>query len=114
MFLGLCPRDALIGVPEGGRRRLPRELGLGSRGSCGTLGPTLTVTPPAADALHAHGSLFLGCSSQDSPLLPDAPASSPPVLRAQRPGRRVSQDSSHSESSGSSDSLAPVGASHSE
>ncbi|XP_025317786.3 membrane-associated phosphatidylinositol transfer protein 3 isoform X3 [Canis lupus dingo] len=65
-----------------------------------------------ADALHAHGSLFLGCSSQDSPPLPDAPASSPPVLRAQRPGRRVSQDSSHSESSGSSDSLAPVGASH--
>ncbi|XP_064438629.1 membrane-associated phosphatidylinositol transfer protein 3 isoform X2 [Mirounga angustirostris] len=64
-----------------------------------------------ADALHAHSSLFLEGSSRDSPPLPDAPASSPQALRAQRPGRRMSQDSSHSESSGSSDSLAPAGAS---
>uniref|UniRef100_A0A452RAL2 PITPNM family member 3 n=1 Tax=Ursus americanus TaxID=9643 RepID=A0A452RAL2_URSAM len=62
-----------------------------------------------AHALHTHSSLFLEGSSQDSPPPPDAPASSP---QAQHPGRRVSQDSSHSESSGSSDSLAPVGASH--
>ncbi|XP_059005023.1 membrane-associated phosphatidylinositol transfer protein 3 isoform X3 [Mustela lutreola] len=65
-----------------------------------------------ADALRAHSPLFLEGSSRDSPPLPDAPSSSPQGLRAQRPERRTSQDSSHSESSASSDSLAPVGASH--
>ncbi|XP_042636428.1 membrane-associated phosphatidylinositol transfer protein 3 [Orycteropus afer afer] len=64
-----------------------------------------------ADTLHTHSSLFLEGSSQGSPPLPDAPASSPQALRSQRPGRRMSEGSSHSESSGSSDSLAPVGVS---
>lgn len=44
----------------------------------------------------------------------DAPASPLQAPLSQRPGRRMSQGSSHSESSESSDSLAPVGASCSE
>uniref|UniRef100_A0A4X1UNJ9 Membrane-associated phosphatidylinositol transfer protein 3 n=1 Tax=Sus scrofa TaxID=9823 RepID=A0A4X1UNJ9_PIG len=64
-----------------------------------------------ADALHTHSSLFLEGSSRGSPPLLDAPTSPPPAPRSQRLGRRMSQGSSHSESSESSDSLAPVGAS---
>ncbi|XP_023586765.1 membrane-associated phosphatidylinositol transfer protein 3 [Trichechus manatus latirostris] len=64
-----------------------------------------------ADTLHAHSSLFLEGSSQHSPPLLDAPASPSQAPRSQRLGRRISDGSSHSESSGSSDSLAPVGAS---
>uniref|UniRef100_G3TJW1 PITPNM family member 3 n=1 Tax=Loxodonta africana TaxID=9785 RepID=G3TJW1_LOXAF len=64
-----------------------------------------------ADALHTHSSLFLEDSSRGSPPLLDAPASPSQAPRSQRPGRRMSEGSSHSESSGSSDSLAPAGAS---
>ncbi|XP_045442605.1 membrane-associated phosphatidylinositol transfer protein 3 isoform X2 [Pipistrellus kuhlii] len=64
-----------------------------------------------ADALHTHSSLFLEGGSQGSPPMVDAPSSPPPAPRSQRLGRRMSQDSSHSESSASSDSLAPVGTS---
>ncbi|XP_022451208.1 membrane-associated phosphatidylinositol transfer protein 3 isoform X1 [Delphinapterus leucas] len=64
-----------------------------------------------ADALHTHSSLFLEGNSRGSPPLLEAPASPPHALRSQRPGRRISQGSSHSESSESSDSLAPVGTS---
>uniref|UniRef100_A0A2I3HTZ6 Membrane-associated phosphatidylinositol transfer protein 3 n=1 Tax=Nomascus leucogenys TaxID=61853 RepID=A0A2I3HTZ6_NOMLE len=64
-----------------------------------------------ADALHTHSPLFLEGSSRDSPPLLDAPASPPQSSRFQRPGRRMSEGSSHSESSESSDSMAPVGAS---
>lgn len=77
------------------------------------LGPDCEVLPPA-DALHTHSSLFLEGSSQGSPPMVDAPASPPQAPRSQRPGRRMSQGSSHSGSSESSDSLAPVGASCSE
>ncbi|XP_058287460.1 membrane-associated phosphatidylinositol transfer protein 3 isoform X3 [Hylobates moloch] len=71
-----------------------------------------TVLPGLdADALHTHSPLFLEGSSQDSPPLLDAPASPPQSSRFQRPGRRMSEGSSHSESSESSDSMAPVGAS---
>ncbi|XP_040856508.1 membrane-associated phosphatidylinositol transfer protein 3 isoform X2 [Ochotona curzoniae] len=64
-----------------------------------------------ADALHTHSPLFLeGSSSQDGPPIPDAPTSTPPAQRFQRPGRRLSEGSSHSDGSESSDSLAPVGA----
>ncbi|ELV12265.1 Membrane-associated phosphatidylinositol transfer protein 2, partial [Tupaia chinensis] len=66
-----------------------------------------TVLPGLdADALHTHSSLFLEGSSRGSPPPLDTSASPP-----QRPGRRMSEGSSHSESSESSDSLAPVGAS---
>uniref|UniRef100_G1SIE4 Membrane-associated phosphatidylinositol transfer protein 3 n=1 Tax=Oryctolagus cuniculus TaxID=9986 RepID=G1SIE4_RABIT len=64
-----------------------------------------------ADALHTHSPLFLEGSSQDGPPLLEGPASPPQVPRFQRPGRRPSEDSSQSDSSASSDSLAPVGAS---
>ncbi|XP_039110468.1 membrane-associated phosphatidylinositol transfer protein 3 isoform X2 [Hyaena hyaena] len=64
-----------------------------------------------ADALHAHSRLFLEGSPRDSPPPPDAPASSPQAPRAPCPARRGSQDSSHSDSSASSDSLVPAGAS---
>ncbi|KAF0872631.1 PITM3 protein, partial [Crocuta crocuta] len=64
-----------------------------------------------ADALHAHSRLFLEGSPRDSPPPPDAPASSPQAPRAPCPARRGSQDSSHSDSSESSDSLVPAGAS---
>ncbi|PNI37176.1 PITPNM3 isoform 3 [Pan troglodytes] len=71
-----------------------------------------TVLPGLdADALHTHSPLFLEGSSRDSPPLLDAPASPPQASRFQRPGRRMSEGSSHSESSESSDSMAPVGAS---
>ncbi|XP_030656272.1 membrane-associated phosphatidylinositol transfer protein 3 isoform X3 [Nomascus leucogenys] len=71
-----------------------------------------TVLPGLdADALHTHSPLFLEGSSRDSPPLLDAPASPPQSSRFQRPGRRMSEGSSHSESSESSDSMAPVGAS---
>uniref|UniRef100_A0A8D2CYN7 Membrane-associated phosphatidylinositol transfer protein 3 n=1 Tax=Sciurus vulgaris TaxID=55149 RepID=A0A8D2CYN7_SCIVU len=65
------------------------------------------------DALHTHSPLFLEGSSQGSPPLLDAPASPPQAPRSQRPGRRMSEGSSHSDSSESSDGLAPVGASRS-
>ncbi|XP_014389202.1 PREDICTED: membrane-associated phosphatidylinositol transfer protein 3 [Myotis brandtii] len=64
-----------------------------------------------ADALHTHSALFLEGSSQGSPPMVDAPASPLQAPRSQRPGRRMSQGSLHSESSESSDSLAPIGAS---
>ncbi|XP_060219340.1 membrane-associated phosphatidylinositol transfer protein 3 isoform X1 [Meriones unguiculatus] len=64
-----------------------------------------------ADALHTHSPLFLEGSSRGSPPLLDAPASPPQAPRFQRPGRRLSEGSSHSDSSESSDSLAPLGAS---
>ncbi|KAM7068004.1 membrane-associated phosphatidylinositol transfer protein 3 isoform 2-T2 [Molossus nigricans] len=65
-----------------------------------------------ADALHTHSALFLEGSSQGSPPILDAPpASPPPAPSSQHPERRISQGSSHSESSESSDSLAPLGAS---
>ncbi|XP_036125156.1 membrane-associated phosphatidylinositol transfer protein 3 isoform X1 [Molossus molossus] len=65
-----------------------------------------------ADALHTHSALFLEGSSQGSPPIVDAPpASPPPAPSSQHPERRISQGSSHSESSESSDSLAPLGAS---
>ncbi|XP_073903225.1 membrane-associated phosphatidylinositol transfer protein 3 isoform X1 [Castor canadensis] len=62
-----------------------------------------------ADALHAHSPLFLEGSSRGSPPLLDTPTS---PLRFQRPGRRLSEGSSHSDSSESSDSLAPLDASY--
>ncbi|XP_008048076.2 membrane-associated phosphatidylinositol transfer protein 3 [Carlito syrichta] len=65
-----------------------------------------------ADALHTHSPLFLEGSSRDSPPLLDAPTSPPQATKFQRRGRRLSEGSSHSESSASSDSLAPAGASH--
>uniref|UniRef100_A0A8C6H5L1 Membrane-associated phosphatidylinositol transfer protein 3 n=1 Tax=Mus spicilegus TaxID=10103 RepID=A0A8C6H5L1_MUSSI len=64
-----------------------------------------------ADALHTHSPLFLEGSSRGSPPLLDAPASPPQAPRFQRTERRLSEGSSHSDSSESSDSLAPVGAS---
>uniref|UniRef100_A0A8C5ZW47 Membrane-associated phosphatidylinositol transfer protein 3 n=1 Tax=Marmota marmota marmota TaxID=9994 RepID=A0A8C5ZW47_MARMA len=64
-----------------------------------------------ADALHTHSPLFLEGNSRGSPPLPDAPASLPQAPRSQRPGRRMSEGSSQSDSSESSDGLAPVGAS---
>ncbi|XP_048221996.1 LOW QUALITY PROTEIN: membrane-associated phosphatidylinositol transfer protein 3 [Perognathus longimembris pacificus] len=64
-----------------------------------------------ADALHTHSPLFLEGSSRDSPPLLDAPASPPPAPRSQCPGRRLSEGSSRSDSSESSESLAPVDAS---
>lgn len=75
--------------------------------------PDLAISPPA-DALHTHSPLFLEGSSQGSPPLLDASASPPQAPRFQRPGRRLSEGSSHSDSSESSDSLAPMGASRSE
>ncbi|XP_026986585.1 membrane-associated phosphatidylinositol transfer protein 3 isoform X3 [Sagmatias obliquidens] len=71
-----------------------------------------TVLPGLdADALHSHSSLFLEGNSRGSPPLLEAPASPPHAPRSQRPGRRISQGSSHSESSESSDSLAAMGTS---
>ncbi|XP_060060180.1 membrane-associated phosphatidylinositol transfer protein 3 isoform X2 [Erinaceus europaeus] len=71
-----------------------------------------TVLPGLdADALHTHSSLFLEDNSQGSPPLLDAPTSPPPAPRSQRLARRMSQGSSHSDSSESSDSLAPMSAS---
>ncbi|GAB1296392.1 Membrane-associated phosphatidylinositol transfer protein 3 [Apodemus speciosus] len=64
-----------------------------------------------ADALHTHSPLFLEGSSRGSPPLLDAPASPPQAPRFQRTERRLSEGSSHSDSSESSDSLAPMGAS---
>ncbi|XP_036050625.1 membrane-associated phosphatidylinositol transfer protein 3 isoform X3 [Onychomys torridus] len=64
-----------------------------------------------ADALHTHSPLFLESSSWGSPPLLDAPASPLQAPRFQHPGRRLSESSSHSDSSESSDSLAPMGAS---
>lgn len=109
---GACMTHALEKVRGAeGPSEAPRGgwCGLGDTGPR----PDCDITP-AADALRAHSPLFLEGSSRDSPPLPDAPSSSPQGLRAQRPERRTSQDSSHSESSASSDSLAPVGASHGE
>ncbi|XP_074175482.1 membrane-associated phosphatidylinositol transfer protein 3 isoform X3 [Rhinolophus sinicus] len=64
-----------------------------------------------ADALHTHSSLFLEGSSPGRPPLLDAPVSPSQAPRSQGPARKMSQGSSHSESSESSDSLAPMGAS---
>ncbi|OBS69156.1 hypothetical protein A6R68_02265 [Neotoma lepida] len=64
-----------------------------------------------ADALHTHSPLFLESSSWGSPPLLDAPASPLQAPRFQRSERRLSEGSSHSDSSESSDSLAPMGAS---
>nr|XP_045014712.1 membrane-associated phosphatidylinositol transfer protein 3 isoform X1 [Jaculus jaculus] len=63
-----------------------------------------------ADALHIHSPLFLEGSSRGSPPLLDAPASPSQAQRFQHPGRKLSESSSHSDSSESSDSLAPIGA----
>lgn len=71
-----------------------------------------TVLPGLdADALHTHSSLFLEGSSPGRPPLLDAPVSPSQAPRSQGPARKMSQGSSHSESSESSDSLAPMGAS---
>lgn len=101
----------LLQVPS-----LPPSMGLALSGQLcwrHMTQPDLEIPPPA-DALHTHSPLFLEGSSRDSPPLLDAPASPPQASRFQRPGRRMSEGSSHSESSESSDSMAPVGASRSE
>uniref|UniRef100_A0A9L0SB56 Membrane-associated phosphatidylinositol transfer protein 3 n=1 Tax=Equus caballus TaxID=9796 RepID=A0A9L0SB56_HORSE len=71
-----------------------------------------TVLPGLdADVLHTHSPLFLEGSARGSPPLLDAPASPAQAPGSRRLGRRMSQGSSRSDSSESSDSLAPVGAS---
>ncbi|KAM9038692.1 LOW QUALITY PROTEIN: membrane-associated phosphatidylinositol transfer protein 3 [Sarcophilus harrisii] len=64
------------------------------------------------DTLQAHSALFLESGPTDAPSSPDAPALVLPPPRGQRLGRRLSEGSSNSESSGSSESLPSASMAH--